>query len=92
MTATEPGYGFREVKQAIREQIWARLMAEHVAAFPFPIVGRIPNFQGAEQAAARLADLPEFRGAQVIKVNPDSPQRPRGAYIRGLPSRSPTPA
>ncbi len=76
MTPTEPGFGIREAKQAIREQIWARLMAEHVAAFPFPIQGRIPNFQGAEQAAARLCDLPEFRRASVIKVNPDSPQRP----------------
>ncbi len=76
MTPTEPDFGIHEAKQAIREQIWARLMAEHVAAFPFPIVGRIPNFQGAEQAAARLAGLPEFRAARVVKVNPDSPQRP----------------
>jgi len=76
MTPTEPGYGIREAKQAIREQIWARLMAEHVAAFPFPIVGRIPNYQGAEQAAARLAEIPEYQRARVVKVNPDSPQRP----------------
>lgn len=37
---------------------------------------RIPNFKGADLAAARLADLPEFIAAKCIKVNPDTPQRP----------------
>lgn len=37
---------------------------------------RIPNFDGAEQAAARLAGLPEFEAAKCVKVNPDTPQRP----------------
>jgi len=31
---------------------------------------------GAERAARRLAEAREFREAKVIKVNPDSPQRP----------------
>lgn len=36
--------------------------------------GRIPNFVGAEAAAARLAETEEWRKAQVLKCNPDSPQ------------------
>ncbi|HZT06176.1 MAG TPA: 5-formyltetrahydrofolate cyclo-ligase [Chloroflexota bacterium] len=63
-------------KQAIRESVWARLVAERQAAFPFPIRGRIPNFRGASAAAARLAEQPEFERARVVKVNPDAPQRP----------------
>jgi 5-formyltetrahydrofolate cyclo-ligase len=31
---------------------------------------------GAEAAARRLADLPEWKRAHVVKVNPDSPQLP----------------
>ena len=62
-------------KSRIRERVWEQLTAERQAAFPFPVRGRIPNFKGASQAAARLAALPEFGRARVIKVNPDSPQR-----------------
>jgi len=36
---------------------------------------RIPNFVDAEKAAARLAELPEFKTALVVKVNPDTPQK-----------------
>lgn len=36
---------------------------------------RIPNFVDAEKAAQRLADLPEFKAAKVVKVNPDTPQK-----------------
>lgn len=36
---------------------------------------RIPNFVDAEKAAARLADLPEFKASAVVKVNPDTPQK-----------------
>jgi 5-formyltetrahydrofolate cyclo-ligase len=63
-------------KHAIRQQVWARLEAEGLAAFPRPIAGRIPNFRGAEQAAARLAATEAFQAARTIKVNPDAPQRP----------------
>jgi 5-formyltetrahydrofolate cyclo-ligase len=66
----------RARKQSIREQAWARLESEGLATFPRPIAGRIPNFRGAEQAAARLAETPAFRAAMTIKVNPDAPQRP----------------
>lgn len=65
-----------EEKEELRERVWALMERLQVAAFPRPVRGRIPNFVGAEEAARRLASLPEFQAARVIKVNPDSPQRP----------------
>jgi 5-formyltetrahydrofolate cyclo-ligase len=62
-------------KQEIRERIWDLLQREGAARFP-GAQGRIPNFRGAEQAADRLAELPEWDAAQVVKSNPDSPQLP----------------
>jgi len=47
-----------------------------VSRSPKPIAGRIPNFEGAESAAQRLFEQPEFVGAKVVKVNPDAPQAP----------------
>ena len=40
-----------------------------------PLHDRIPNFVGAEAAARRLAELPEWQAARRIKCNPDAPQR-----------------
>jgi 5-formyltetrahydrofolate cyclo-ligase len=62
-------------KQAIRERVWTLLTERGVARFP-GAGGRIPNFIGAEAAARHLAESPAWRGAQVIKCNPDSPQLP----------------
>ena len=62
-------------KQKLRERIWTLLERRRVARFPFPVTGRIPNFQGAEQAAARAAALPEWKDARRVKCNPDAPQR-----------------
>ena len=62
-------------KQEVRERIWELLERDRAARFP-GARGRIPNFRGAEQAAARLAELPEWQAARVIKANPDSPQLP----------------
>lgn len=64
-----------------------------MARFPFPVHGRIPNFKGAEEAAARLLAHPIFRGVKVIKVNPDSPQRwvRQLALERGITVITPTP-
>lgn len=62
-------------KQEVRERIWELLERERAARFP-GARGRIPNFRGAEQAAARLAELPEWQAAEVVKSNPDSPQLP----------------
>lgn len=56
--------------------MWARLTRRRVGRFPLPLNERIPNFAGAEQAAERLAALPEWRRARVLKCNPDAPQRP----------------
>jgi 5-formyltetrahydrofolate cyclo-ligase len=62
-------------KQEIRDRIWALLEREGAARFP-GTRGRIPNFRGAEQAAAGLAERPEWHAARVVKANPDSPQLP----------------
>jgi 5-formyltetrahydrofolate cyclo-ligase len=61
-------------KQEIRESVWELLQSEHVARFP-GARGRIPNFTGAEKCAQAVADLDEWKSAQFIKSNPDSPQR-----------------
>jgi 5-formyltetrahydrofolate cyclo-ligase len=64
-----------ESKSAARGWAWDRLQAEKLARFPFPPHGRIPNFVGADLAAKRLFEVPEWRQAHAIKVNPDSPQK-----------------
>ena len=56
--------------------MWDLMEAEDFARPPRPVHHRIPNFDGAEAAAARLAALPEFRAASLVKVNPDTPQKP----------------
>jgi 5-formyltetrahydrofolate cyclo-ligase len=80
-------------KSAARQWVWDRLVAEGVARFPFPPHGRIPNFAGAEVAAARLLDIEPWKSARAIKVNPDSPQRPLRAETlrRGITVFVPTP-
>jgi 5-formyltetrahydrofolate cyclo-ligase len=62
-------------KQALRERVWALLERERAARFP-GATGRIPNFAGASAATARLATLPAWRAARVVKANPDAPQLP----------------
>jgi len=62
-------------KAALREEAWAALGEQGVARFPSPY-GRIPNFVGAEAAARRLAETPEWAAAATLKANPDSPQWP----------------
>ena len=64
-----------EAKQRVRERIWRTLENEGAARFP-GAGGRIPNFRGAEAAAERLARLPEWGAAAVVKSNPDAPQLP----------------
>lgn len=63
------------VKQEIRERVWTLLTERHAARFPLPLHDRIPNFAGAEEAAARLAETPEWKAAKRLKCNPDAPQR-----------------
>ena len=63
-----------QAKQAARERVWSLLEREQ--AVPPGVHGRIPSFFGADEAADRLAALPEWRNAQVIKVVPDTAQQP----------------
>jgi len=62
-------------KQAVREEVWDRLTKLGVARFP-GAQGRIPNFEGAADAAARLAGLDEWQRGATVKCNPDMPQLP----------------
>jgi 5-formyltetrahydrofolate cyclo-ligase len=61
-------------KQSVREQIWQRIAADPAVRTAVPPAGRIPGFSGADAAAERLAELPEWRAARVLKLNPDTPQ------------------
>jgi 5-formyltetrahydrofolate cyclo-ligase len=70
-----------DVKQEVRERIWQTLKDEGAARFP-GAHGRIPNFRGAEAAAERLAELPEWAAATVVKSNPDAPQLPVRRHAR----------
>ena len=71
---TDGGPRFAD-KAAARQHAWDRLQDERLARFPFPPHGRIPNFAGADAAARRLFEIPVYRDARCIKVNPDSPQK-----------------
>jgi 5-formyltetrahydrofolate cyclo-ligase len=62
-------------KQQIRDRTWALLEREAAAKPPGQVVGKIPNFLGAEAAADQLAALPAWEAAHVIKANPDKAQR-----------------
>lgn len=70
-------------KWVIRKRVWDLMEAEDIARQPRPVHHRIPNFDGADRAAKRLASLPEFERAQVVKVNPDTPQRPVRELVLG---------
>ncbi|MFY1691852.1 5-formyltetrahydrofolate cyclo-ligase [Plantactinospora sp. WMMB782] len=62
-------------KQEAREKVWRRL-EKSGATLPPGAHGRIPNFLGAGRASARLADLPQWHQARVVKCNPDKSQLP----------------
>jgi 5-formyltetrahydrofolate cyclo-ligase len=64
-----------ESKVQVRERVWSLLERRGASRFP-GARGRIPNFRGAEDAARRLAELPEWRRARTVKANPDAPQLP----------------
>lgn len=64
-----------DTKQNVRERIWEALAREGAARFP-GTRGRIPNFKGAEAAAALLCELGEWQAAATVKANPDAPQLP----------------
>ena len=71
-----------QTKQQLRDRIWETLQRRGVARFP-GAVGRIPNFDGASQAAELARRLQVWQRAGVLKCNPDSPQLPlRRAALR----------
>lgn len=75
-----PGHEIGHAKQAVREKIWGLLA--RAGASPPDVHGYIPDFVGAEQAAARLAELDAWRRARVVMANPDRAQLP--VRIRAL--------
>lgn len=62
-------------KQAIREKTWKQMEASGAARFP-GAWDRIPNFEGAGEAASGLRSTTLWKGARTLKCNPDSPQQP----------------
>lgn len=62
-------------KWDLRKKVWNFLEDNDLADFPRPVHHRIPNFKGSGRAGERLAELPEFINAKVVKVNPDTPQK-----------------
>lgn len=62
-------------KDEIRQRVRTRLLLAEVARFPV-VEARIPNFVGAERAAALVCGLPIWKRAKAIKVNSDAPQIP----------------
>ena len=66
--------GIDMAKQAIRTRIWDLL--EREKAVERGVHGYIPAFAGADVAADRLAHLPVWQAARVIKAVPDRAQQP----------------
>jgi len=66
----------KTIKANIRERIWGILEKRRISLPPKPIVGRVPNFIGADLAAFKVTKLRVFGKADVIKVDPDSPLKP----------------
>lgn len=61
-------------KDVVRNRVWTELEATSAAigsAF-----SSIPNFVGADAAAQRLAALPFWKNASIVKSNPDAAQGP----------------
>jgi 5-formyltetrahydrofolate cyclo-ligase len=61
-------------KQQIRERMWDLL--EREGAVEPGVHGYIPAFEGADAAADRLASLPVWQRAQIVKSVPDRAQQP----------------
>lgn len=80
-------------KEVVRNRIWTTMEELNIARFPRPVYDRIPNFVGSEEAAKRLVSIECFHKSPVIKVNPDSPQRPvrRSLLEKGKTLLMPTP-
>lgn len=66
--------GTDQAKQAMRERVWASL--EDAGVVEPGVRGHIPDFAGADRAAAQLAGLDVWHEARVVKVVPDLAQYP----------------
>lgn len=64
-------------KDEIRQHIWMTL--EDRGAVEAGVSGHIPAFDGADAAAERLATLPFWASARLVKANPDRAQLPARA-------------
>lgn len=74
MTADARWSGRNAEKDVLRADVWGAL--EATAVNVGPVRSRIPNFAGADLAAWRLAQVPAWRQARIVKCNPDPPQIP----------------
>lgn len=66
-------------KNVLRRRVWDLLDQRGVVAGNNSARGRIPNFIGAQAAADRLAALPTWEKACVLKAVPDKAQLPARA-------------
>eukprot|EP00401_Gymnodinium_catenatum_P079284 CAMPEP_0117541426 /NCGR_PEP_ID=MMETSP0784-20121206/44014_1 /TAXON_ID=39447 /ORGANISM="" /LENGTH=325 /DNA_ID=CAMNT_0005338123 /DNA_START=52 /DNA_END=1027 /DNA_ORIENTATION=+ len=57
-------------KERARRRVWDALEDHDLVTYPRPCHGRIPNFVAADVACERIASLPEFQAARVVKVHP----------------------
>jgi 5-formyltetrahydrofolate cyclo-ligase len=75
MTKPTPRWqGRHGLKDQVRNAIWSGLESQEIGIGP--VWSTIPNFVGADTAAANLARLPAWKAARTIKCNPDPPQIP----------------
>ena len=61
-------------KAAVRQRIWKLLDESGIGRGK--IYDHIPDFEGSELAAARLAELPQWAAARTVMANPDRAQQP----------------
>lgn len=61
----------KEEKNQLRARIWGEMTERGIARFPLPCRGRIPNFEGSEEAAEKVRSLEEWKHAKAIISNPD---------------------
>ncbi|KAB0794922.1 hypothetical protein PPYR_11761 [Photinus pyralis] len=69
-------------KHSIRTRVWQHFERNGISSFPRPVYGRIPNFKGCEDAAAKLSSIDAYNNCKNIEVNPDKPQE--GARVLAL--------
>lgn len=61
-------------KYSIRRRVWEHFERNGISSFPRPVYGRIPNFKGCEDTAAKLSLIDAYNDCKNIEINPDKPQ------------------